>query len=574
MTDQDVEESKYKKRRRKNSQRTQQILCVACSTVVLLGSLVFAAQTMMHHHSQQQQQHFTVHEQIEQSKLILNQRKNQIMNAAETFRNQMHLSKSANHHHHLNDEPDAAAAAAAASINLAQELAQIDADIRSNHHGGVRWIRPTLLKELPGQPANPILSEGFFFRGKKRRHSSKNRIGAFSVKRLHDTNMVWKTEMDQIIRGGQHHLLNGPKVDYTKIDYTYPPVLMEVPTRGYPQLDKLGDILKRYPQDDVDNPPQPFVEKLLHFNYSNPTERAAAERFRTAELPFKVYDVPDIPTTLWTDEYVTQNFDRSSHQGPRAHGTAQESPNNFFAFFTPEGWIPEEMGPPPTRNNDWNYETWANHAKYADHVGLDFDQPHFYWQAGVPKTERHQAQSTWTFISRDLPMLSSPTATFFIFEPEEQKGIQCRFGERGVTAATHYDSGRNMVAMITGAKRYILSPPRECSKLGIVTARGNSIFRHSLLNFGNMKYLDTEKGVSEEERGWLELASQSDAIDTILKAGEVLYIPSHWFHYITSVQKSAQCNVRSGLEEKGTEEFGGLEDVRKCGEMSSDSEED
>jgi hypothetical protein len=89
-----------------------------------------------------------------------------------------------------------------------------------------------------------------------------------------------------------------------------------------------------------------------------------------------------------------------------------------------------------------------------------------------------------------------------------------------------------------------------------------------------MKYLDTEKGVSEEERGWLELASQSDAIDTILKAGEVLYIPSHWFHYITSVQKSAQCNVRSGLEEKGTEEFGGLEDVRKCGEMSSDSEED
>jgi hypothetical protein len=49
--------------------------------------------------------------------------------------------------------------------------------------------------------------------------------------------------------------------------------------------------------------------------------------------------------------------------------------------------------------------------------------------------------------------------TFFAFEPESQKGIQCRFGEQGVMAATHYDTGRNIVAMVTGAKRYILSPP-------------------------------------------------------------------------------------------------------------------
>ena len=39
------------------------------------------------------------------------------------------------------------------------------------------------------------------------------------------------------------------------------------------------------------------------------------------------------------------------------------------------------------------------------------------------------------------------------------------FSYQGVTAATHYDGGRNMVAMITGAKRYILSPPYECSKV-------------------------------------------------------------------------------------------------------------
>ena len=53
--------------------------------------------------------------------------------------------------------------------------------------------------------------------------------------------------------------------------------------------------------------------------------------------------------------------------------------------------------------------------------------------------------------------------------------------------------------------------------------------------------------LTDEERSWLELASRSKAIDTILKEGEVLYIPSHWFHYIVSLQKSAQCNTRSGV---------------------------
>jgi hypothetical protein len=70
---------------------------------------------------------------------------------------------------------------------------------------------------------------------------------------------------------------------------------------------------------------------------------------------------------------------------------------------------------------------------------------------------------------------------------------------------------------------------------------------------------DTE--MSDEERAWLERSGQALAIDTVLKAGEVLYIPSHWFHYITSLQKSAQCNVRSGVEKQGDAVFGGQADV-------------
>ena len=37
---------------------------------------------------------------------------------------------------------------------------------------------------------------------------------------------------------------------------------------------------------------------------------------------------------------------------------------------------------------------------------------------------------------------------FFLKEPLMQKGVHCRLGMPGVTAAAHYDGGRNMVALI------------------------------------------------------------------------------------------------------------------------------
>lgn len=126
-----------------------------------------------------------------------------------------------------------------------------------------------------------------------------------------------------------------------------------------------------------------------------------------------------------------------------------------------------------------------------------------------------------------------------------------------------------MVAMITGAKRYILAPPKECPKLGLITDASHPAFRHSLINFGHINALKDDtgaaQGMSVEEREWLETACDSVAVETVLKAGEVMYIPSHWFHYITSLQKSAQCNTRSGRNYVGSKQFGGFDEVDSCG---------
>ena len=366
-----------------------------------------------------------------------------------------------------------------------------------------------------------------------------------------------------------------PLVDYTKHQYQYSKMIMspdEVPEGQYPFLQPLGELLDEWPQDAIDHPPSPIKEHLMVFDYSDPKQRNAAMKFRDADLPFKVFNVPEITraSELWTDAYVSREFDsKASSLGHKAsHGQCQQSSSNYFAFFNAKRWAVNTMGPPPTIDTDFSFALWSKHARFADKVGLPPDATHYYWQAGVPAEERLVPQDKMSMISRDLPSFSSLSGSFFSFAPRQQKGIQCRFGERGVTAATHYDTGRNMIAMITGAKRYIISPPTSCAKLGIVTSRKHPSFRHSMLNFGHIHLLSENlrhlaKDMSDQEREWLTIARDAPSLSTVLKAGEVLYLPSHWFHYITSLQKSAQCNVRAGMG-RGSKTFGGLETVDQC----------
>ena len=105
---------------------------------------------------------------------------------------------------------------------------------------------------------------------------------------------------------------------------------------------------------------------------------------------------------------------------------------------------------------------------------------------------------------------------------------------RGIIAESHYDTGRNMVAMVKGNKRYILNPPGECSKLGIISDRKHPSYRHSILDWSDE--------LQASASGFAKVA----AIDTIIRTGEVLYIPSFWFHYVISLEYSIQCNSRSG----------------------------
>ena len=369
--------------------------------------------------------------------------------------------------------------------------------------------------------------------------------------------MTWLVE-DSHLQG--HYAL---LVDYTRLQYSYPAQeVLNVET--YPNFSTLHELLTKWPLTEIDKPPTPMIEHLQHFDYSNPTELDLALQYRDAQVPFKLINVPDLlqAKEKWTEDYLSSQLDGASPHtrdgSPRPHSSCTESVTSYFPFFMPNSWVVDTMGLPPSRINDMTFQEFSQHAKYADTVQLAYNQPHFYFQSGIDKQEREMPPSSWSFITRDLPLFGQKNETFIQFHHDENKGVQCRFGERGVTAATHFDQGQNMVGMISGAKRYILSPPNQCSRLGIQPNRGHATYRHSLLNFAN--YGKRETLSSRIERNWLERAGSAQAIETVLKAGEVLFIPSFWFHTIVALQQNIQCNVRSGVTQ-GTQEFGGPTDV-------------
>ena len=115
-------------------------------------------------------------------------------------------------------------------------------------------------------------------------------------------------------------------------------------------------------------------------------------------------------------------------------------------------------------------------------------------------------------------------------------------------AECHYDSGRNSVAMIRGSKRYILMPPEACKYLAIISDKKHPSFRHSIVDFSNIA------------QAKLKHFHKVKSIETVVRRGEVLYIPSFWFHYIVSLDYSIQCNSRSGFPEL----LNGKKEIEKC----------
>jgi hypothetical protein len=152
------------------------------------------------------------------------------------------------------------------------------------------------------------------------------------------------------------------------------PSLITAPDHSYPVFKNLLDVVTEW---NPDNPevPEDFVETLQHFNYSDPIERSYAEKFRNAEVPFKVYNVPDVEEVRrkWSTSYLKKVMKPSLR--------VEKSKDNHFMYFkdgrhNPAGWEP------PQQIGSMGFMEWYKKAQEADLQKLNHTESHIYLTIG------------------------------------------------------------------------------------------------------------------------------------------------------------------------------------------------
>jgi hypothetical protein len=190
--------------------------------------------------------------------------------------------------------------------------------------------------------------------------------------------------------------------------------------------------------------------------------------------------------------------------------------------------------------------------------------------AGPPDPRDHWISAAFPFLSK--AHYPHNDTSFFLPEVETHAGVHCRFGQPGIIAEAHYDSGRNFIAMARGYKRYVLAPPDQCPFLGLM--RDGPSARHSALDWTALHRLYASAAAAGASAGGgaakgpgtdgadpalLAQMASASALEVVLEPGDVLYIPPLWFHFIVSLTVNIQCNARTGTPPLG------VETVAACG---------
>jgi hypothetical protein len=296
------------------------------------------------------------------------------------------------------------------------------------------------------------------------------------------------------------------------------------------------DITNNWNTDTTEIPPFHY-DSLCHFDYQNKTELQRAYNYRSVEVPFVVYNVPEVDAVVrnWSDiDYLHRKLGSLNYRTETAKDNHFMYWSNANAGFLrgPEG----KKWKPPTEIIQESFEEWMETAIKGQNKTLENRTFEYFRVSSDVKSE-------WLF--EELPFFK-PKKSLFIVEPREQKGIHCRFGMRSVIAEAHFDGSRNVIALFGGLRRYVLSHPNQCKYMHMYP-RGHPSGRHSAI--------DWSKPDVKKFPNWLKLQGN----EVIMQPGDVLYLPTYWIHYIISLNVNYQCNTRSGR----TSHFDS--DIRACG---------
>ena len=107
-------------------------------------------------------------------------------------------------------------------------------------------------------------------------------------------------------------------------------------------------------------------------------------------------------------------------------------------------------------------------------------------------------------------------------------------GTTGAHTPCHYDTyGCNLVAQVSGRKRWILFPPEDTPNLQATRVPYEESSVYSRINF--------ERFGASGEPPQLEGTTRPHIV--VLQPGDVLLVPRHWWHHVTNLELSVSVNT-------------------------------
>lgn len=278
------------------------------------------------------------------------------------------------------------------------------------------------------------------------------------------------------------------------------------------------------------------IQSLCVFDWNLHSEEQI-KTYREAEVPFVVRNNP---TLLQTAERWNSHVPSSNHHDkvpylikmlgqelPQKTEVANKSNHMTFWRNAPEGYAKTTETKYLTIQEWWDHNTVLEKAHMTNQT-IFVNMDHYYYKVDATKHDH-------TFIYDELPIFDPRAgSTLFMVQPQYERGINCRLGMTGTRADNHFDSTRNWIVLLGGMRRYILSPPEECSNLNLFPLHHVSA-RHMKDDVANVTKLIASGNVHNAK-----------ALNVVLQSGDALYLPTSWFHLIISLTTTFQCNARSG----------------------------
>jgi hypothetical protein len=129
-------------------------------------------------------------------------------------------------------------------------------------------------------------------------------------------------------------------------------------------------------------------------------------------------------------------------------------------------------------------------------------------------------------IAQDFPSLRPELDLALTTELQEKGSPRIWIGNGGQRTATHYDTAHNFACVVAGTKRFMIFPPEQLSNLYLgsmsKTPAGTPVSVVDPRAPDLDKYPRFRKAIEA-------------AVVVEVKAGEVLFLPAYWFHYVETV---------------------------------------